>query len=79
MKKVLKWVGIVLLFGIAAFVLLIIFYPVPDPNEVAVAESSEVRYADGQTLIGQFGEVKRTSIPLSEVPLHTGGPRRRGP
>ena len=71
LKKVLKWTGIVLLFGIAAFVLLVIFYPIPDPNEVAVAESSQVFYADGQTTIGQFGDVKRITIPLSEVPLDT--------
>ncbi len=71
LKKILKWTGIVIGIGFLVFLLLVIFYPIPEPNEIAIAESGEVLYSDGQTVIGQFGEVTRTFIPLSEVPIDT--------
>ncbi len=71
LKTILKWTGIVILIGFALLILLVLFYPVPDPNAEAVAESSEVLYADGTTQIGTIGDISRTSIPLTEVPLDT--------
>ncbi len=71
LKKILMWLGIAILAGAATFVLLVVFYPIPDPNETAVAESSRVLYTDGEAEIGQFGDVKRTFIPLDDVPIDT--------
>ena len=51
------------LFAVAVYVL-----PVPQPNDVAIAETTKVMYADGKTEIGRIGDVRRTSVPLSDVP-----------
>jgi membrane peptidoglycan carboxypeptidase len=60
--------GIVLAAG--AFALAVFLIPVPDQNDVALAETTKVTYADGKNVIGRVGDVRRTSIPLSEVPEH---------
>lgn len=51
------------LFAVAVYIL-----PVPQPNDVAIAETTKVMYADGKTEIGRIGDVRRTSVPLSDVP-----------
>ncbi len=52
------------LFAVAVYIL-----PVPQPNDVAIAETTKVMYADGKTEIGRIGDVRRTSVPLEEVPV----------
>jgi membrane peptidoglycan carboxypeptidase len=52
------------MFAIAVYIL-----PVPQPNDVAIAETTKVMYADGKTEVGRIGDVRRTSVPLEEVPL----------
>ncbi len=70
LRQVLAVLGIGLLTGVALFALAVVFYPVPEPNEFAVAEATTVTYADGSTEIGDIGEIQRSSIPLSQVPQH---------
>ena len=41
---------------------------IPQPNQLALAQSSVVYFSDGKTPIGTFQEVNRTSVPLSQVP-----------
>jgi membrane peptidoglycan carboxypeptidase len=74
-----RWVPswkLVLGAGFAGFCLLIIAFGViyhltkiPQPNQLALAQSSVVYYSDGKTPIGTFQEVNRTSVPLSQVPV----------
>ncbi len=61
----LVFLGVLLVGGFAAAVYLM---PVPEPNDVAVAESTKVMYSDGKREIGRLGDVRRTNIPLSDVP-----------
>jgi membrane peptidoglycan carboxypeptidase len=60
-------VGMFLLIG--GFVFLYIRTPIPAPNDVALAQSTVVYYADGKTEIGQFAAVNRQSVSLAEVPV----------
>ncbi len=70
MKKLLGFGLLVLLIGMVVSALTVLLYPMPEPNDIAVAEISEIRYADGTSLIVQIGDVTRTSVPLSDVPEH---------
>lgn len=70
MKKVLGFGALTVLIGIIAAVLIVALYPIPEPNDVAIAETSEVLYSDGSTGIVQVGDITRTSVPLSQVPEH---------
>lgn len=69
MKKFLKWAAVVIGAGLLGVLLVLIFYPIPEPNEIAIAQTSEVYYADGTTSIGSFGDITRTDVPLSDVPI----------
>ena len=74
-----RWVPswkLVLGAGFSAFCLLVIAFGViysqtsiPQPNQLALAQSSVVYFSDGKTPIGTFQEVNRTSVPLTQVPL----------
>lgn len=67
-KKLIGFGVIAAIVGVLAAALVVIFYPVPEPNDFAVAEATEVYYADG-TLIAQVGDITRTSVPLDRVPI----------
>lgn len=54
--------------GAGLFALAVYIFPVPQPNDVAVAETTKVMYADGKEEIGRLGDVRRTSVPLESVP-----------
>jgi membrane peptidoglycan carboxypeptidase len=45
---------------------------VPEPNEIATAQTSIVYYADGKTEMGRLSdsEGNRVSVPLSQIPDH---------
>lgn len=58
------------LLALAGFAAAVAFVPVPEPNDIAIAERSIVYYRDGETEIGRFGEANRVSIGLDEVPEH---------
>ncbi len=59
--------GVFLLIG--GFVVLYIRTPIPAPNEFATAQSTVVYYADGKHEIGQFAQVNRQSVALTDVPI----------
>ena len=71
LKKILLWGLLTVVLLVGALVLVVALYPVPEPNEFAVAESSDIYYSDGTTSLAQVGDITRTSIPLTDVPLHT--------
>ena len=41
---------------------------VPKPNDVALAQTSTVYFADGKTKMGTFGDVNRTILPADQIP-----------
>lgn len=41
---------------------------IPEANDVALAQTSRVYFADGTTLMGEFSDINRTIIPESEIP-----------
>ncbi|WP_341359683.1 transglycosylase domain-containing protein [Georgenia sp. M64] len=46
---------------------------VPEPDDFALAQSTTVYYADGETPMGSFAEVERASVPLDTLPEHVSG------
>lgn len=74
--RTLPWRGIItagvgaFLLGVMAFTFLVIRTPIPTPSDFAVAQTSIVYYADGETELGRLGEYNRTEVPLVKVPLH---------
>ncbi|MDN5821167.1 MAG: penicillin-binding protein, partial [Brachybacterium sp.] len=41
---------------------------VPEPSDFALAQTSRVYYADGESEMGQFSEINRTELPADEIP-----------
>ena len=54
---------------VGAFVLAVALTPIPEPSEVASAQTSIVYWNDGTTELGRIGDVNRTDVPLSDVPI----------
>ncbi len=61
--------GFAVLFGLVGFSALYASTAIPQPNQDAVGQSTIVYYADGRNELGRLGDVNRTSIPLSSVPV----------
>jgi membrane peptidoglycan carboxypeptidase len=70
-KFVLGGFVTVILAGVALFAAAVLVFPVPQPNDVAVAESTKVLYADGKREIGRLGDIRRTCVDLDQVPQET--------
>jgi membrane peptidoglycan carboxypeptidase len=67
-----QWLLLFVLGGgmlVAAFAVLYVTTPVPQPNDQALQQASVVYFADGHSVIGRFGDTNRTSIPLAQMPL----------
>ncbi|MFZ5872026.1 MAG: transglycosylase domain-containing protein, partial [Actinomycetota bacterium] len=43
---------------------------VPDPNDLVDAQTTTVYYSDGQTAMGEFAAVDRTSVTGDQIPQH---------
>ncbi|MCZ3385601.1 MAG: penicillin-binding protein [Actinomycetia bacterium] len=54
----------------AAFVALYLLIDVPEPNELATAETSVVYFDDGEAVIGRYAEVNREIVTLDQIPDH---------
>lgn len=61
-----------ILAGLLVFVATYILLPIPKPSQLALAQTTKVYYADGQTLMGEFSEVNRTIIDTSTLPKYIG-------
>jgi membrane peptidoglycan carboxypeptidase len=70
--RVLKWLALLALAGIAllvlAFFVLYKTIDIPDPNKDFQTQTSLVYYADGKTEAGSYEIQNRVSIPLREMP-----------
>src|SRR5690625_966042 len=60
------------ILGIGIFIAAYLLIDVPEPEDVATAESTTVYYADGETEMGQFATIRRHIIDTSELPDHVG-------
>ena len=60
----LSFVGLV-----ALFVLAVALTKVPEPNDLARAQTTIVYWSDGKTELGRIGDANRINVPLSDVPL----------
>ena len=58
--------------GAGVFFYLYATTDVPEPEDVALAQSSTVYFADGTTEMGSFAEVDRTIIDATTLPPHVG-------
>jgi membrane peptidoglycan carboxypeptidase len=54
----------------AAFFALYLMIDVPQPNDLATAETSVVYYDDGKDVIGRYAEVNREIVSLDQIPEH---------
>jgi len=58
------------LLGAAAFGAAWALIDIPNPNQLAQAQTSIIYYADGKTELGRMSTVNRESVPLERIPLH---------
>jgi membrane peptidoglycan carboxypeptidase len=68
-----QWLGLGALgfFALcAAFFALYLMIDVPQPNDLATAETSVVYYDDGKDVIGRYAEVNREIVSLDQIPEH---------
>jgi membrane peptidoglycan carboxypeptidase len=68
-----QWLGIATLGAaavVASFIALYVMIDVPQPNELATAETSVVYYDDGEGEIGRYAEVNREIVSLDDIPEH---------
>lgn len=61
-----------LILGVGGFLIAYAVLDVPEPEDVALAETTTVYYADGETVMGQFPGIRRTIIDTTELPDHVG-------
>lgn len=54
----------------ATFVALYLLIDIPQPNDLATAETSVVYYADGKDVVGRYADVNREIVTLDEIPDH---------
>ncbi|MBM7824464.1 membrane peptidoglycan carboxypeptidase [Arcanobacterium pluranimalium] len=54
--------------GVGLFVGLYVTTAVPDPDDFALAQSTTVYYSDGQTQLGRFEQVNRTTVKMKDIP-----------
>ncbi len=70
-KQVLSVILLGFVSAVALFFFLLWRTEVPEPNEVATAQTSIVYWNDGTTELGRIGDANRISVPLTDVPLDT--------
>ncbi|MEE1785921.1 transglycosylase domain-containing protein [Streptomyces sp. SP17BM10] len=70
-RVVLGAVVTLLMTAAAAFAVLYVIVPVPDPNAHAVAQNNIYLYSDATTEIARTGAVNRTDVAIDKIPLDT--------
>ena len=68
-RQVLAVIGLFVLAGVATFAVLVARTTVPEPNDVATAQTTIVYWDNGRTELGRLGSSNRISVPLSQVPV----------
>ncbi|MDO5662294.1 MAG: transglycosylase domain-containing protein, partial [Brachybacterium sp.] len=67
-RMILGALALFVLAGLGAAVYIYNSIDVPEPNEIALAETSTVYLADGETEVGTFSQVNRTILPDEDIP-----------
>jgi len=60
--------GLGFLALVAGFVVLYLSISIPQPNELALAQSTTVYYDNGKTELGSYAQVNRQAVPLAQMP-----------
>lgn len=58
--------------GVAAFAVLYVSVSIPEPDDLAIAQSTRVYYEDGETEMGSFADISRESVQISDLPDYVG-------
>lgn len=59
-----------ILLGLTVFIVMYVTTDIPQPDKIAMAEKTNVYYADGKTLIGSYAEQNREIISCNALPKH---------
>ncbi len=70
-KQVLGFFVALAAAGFAVFAIVYVTTDVPEPNEVAAAQTSIIYYDDGERELARLGDTNRIVVPLSDVPIDT--------
>ena len=65
-------IGGLILIGIIIFAILYATVQIPAPEDVALAQKTDVYYSDGHTKIGSYSQQNRTIIGCSALPKYVG-------
>jgi membrane peptidoglycan carboxypeptidase len=68
-RQLLSLVVLGLVGAVGTFVLLVARTTVPEPNDVATAQTTIVYWNDGRHELGRLGDANRVSVPLDQVPF----------
>ncbi|TXH43587.1 MAG: penicillin-binding protein [Actinobacteria bacterium] len=60
--------GLVVLAAVGAVLIAIAVVRVPQPNDIALAQTTTLYWNDGTTVLGRIGAANRTSVALDQVP-----------
>ncbi len=71
-RVVVASLALVAAVGVGLFAAAYASISVPEPDDFAQAETTEVYYADGETLMGAFAEYDRRSVDFATLPEHVG-------
>ena len=67
-RQLLSIAGLLVVAGVGTFAFLVATTSVPQPNDVATAQTTIVYWSNGKTELGRLGSSNRISVPLSQVP-----------
>ena len=70
-KQLLSLAVLAVASVVGLFALLVATTTVPEPNQVASAQTSIVYWNDGTTELGRVGEANRINVALTQVPIAT--------
>lgn len=67
-RQVLALLALGCFLLVAGFVALYLSVDIPKPNDLALAQSTTVYYADGKHELGSFAQVNRQAVDLADIP-----------
>ena len=67
-RVVLSSIFAVFALGTAALVTLYVTTDIPEPDEMALAQTTRIYYSDGETEMGSFADVEREPVALETLP-----------
>ncbi|TAK70321.1 MAG: penicillin-binding protein [Actinomycetota bacterium] len=66
-RQLLALAGATVVAVVGGFLLAVALTTIPEPNEVATAQTTIVYWSDGTTELGRLGDANRISVPLDQV------------